>query len=290
MNFWDRRGRSKCLLILVVFVLALGGSTCLTSADQDEEKSYNDEGYNKEEYIEEEIMGDMELREVERAVDALLEDDISFGEMMNNLKEGKQALDSNMLKEAFGKLLEEAVGIQKNTFIQIIFLVLLASILSNLSQVFQNQQIGEISFYMVYLLLFVMLLKTFESFAGQIEDTLNGIMTFMKALLPSYYLAMGVASGISTATVFYQMIMIIIFLSEKIILKILVPCVRIYLLMELINYLTREEFLSKLTELLKNGIIWVLKTIVGVMLGMQLVQRLISPAVDALKRTVIGKT
>lgn len=63
-----------------------------------------------------------------------------------------------------------------------------------------------------------------------------------------------------------------------------------YLVLELINFLTKEEFLSKMTELLKNGILWALKSMIGVIVGIQLIQRMISPAVDTLKQSVIGRT
>lgn len=45
-----------------------------------------------------------------------------------------------------------------------------------------------------------------------------------------------------------------------------------------------------MTELLKNGILWALKSMIGVIVGIQLIQRMISPAVDTLKRSVIGRT
>lgn len=112
----------------------------------------------------------------------------------------------------------------------------------------------------------------------------------MKALLPAYYIALTGACGVATATAFYQMILILIFLTEKILLLFLLPAIRMYLVLELINFLTKEEFLSKMTELLKNGILWALKSMIGVIVGIQLIQRMISPAVDTLKRSVIGRT
>ena len=112
----------------------------------------------------------------------------------------------------------------------------------------------------------------------------------MKALLPAYYIALTGACGVATATAFYQMILILIFLTEKILLLFILPAIRMYLVLELINFLTKEEFLSKMTELLKNGILWALKSMVGVIVGIQLIQRLISPAVDTLKRSLIGRT
>lgn len=304
MSFWGKRGKWIFVVAAWVFGCLGDGEFCYGAAISRENPSgYRSEkesqigrqelpGQTGEEeaQIRQEIMEDLELKEVEQAVDDLLEEDISITDMIEKMMQGGQALDLSVWKDTAGKFFMDALGIQKKACIHILLLVLLASLFSNLSGVFRNRQIGDISFYMIYLLLVVLLLKTFDGFGNQIQTTLTGIVEFMRALLPSYYLAMTAAAGVSTAAMFYQMIILIIYLAEKVILKILLPGIRIYLLMALINYLTGEEFLSKMTELLKSVILWALKTMIGILLGIQLIQRLISPAVDALKRTILGKT
>lgn len=239
---------------------------------------------------EEEILDDLDLDNVQKTVDGLLEEDLSLTEMIRQMMSGEMPLKKETLWEMVEKILWEAAGLQKSTCVHILLLVVLSSILANLSRVFGDQQIGEITFYMVYLLLFVILLKSFGNFAGEIRTALSGIVEFMRGLLPAYYLAVTAASGLSTATVFYHMIILVIFLAETLILSALLPGIYIYLLMELVNHLTREEFLSRMAELLKNMISWTMKTIVGILVGLQLIQRLIAPAVDALKRTAVGRT
>lgn len=285
MNFsGDFPGRFRRLCAVAVFLLLVYG-TCPVYPVFAGENSEQDA-----KMVEEDIMGDMELEEADRAIDQLLGENLSIEEMVKKLMDGGQVLKGDTLKKTVLEILQEAAGIQKETWIHILLLVLLSSVLTNLSRVFDNQQISDIAFYMIYLLLFVILLKSFDGFSTQIGEALSGLTEFMRALLPSYYLALTASNGISTAGIFYQMIIVIIYLAENLILKFLLPGVRIYLLMALVNYLTGEQFLSKMTELLHDGILWALKTIVGVVLGIQLIQRMVSPAVDALRQTVIGKT
>lgn len=285
MNFsGDFPGRFRRLCTVAVFLLLVYGkcSVCPVFAQGSSEQDAK--------MVEEDIMGDMELEEADRAIDQLLGENLSIEEMVKKLMDGGQVLKGDALKKTVLEILQEAAGIQKETWIHILLLVLLSSVLTNLSRVFDNQQISDIAFYMIYLLLFVILLKSFDGFSTQIGEALSGLTEFMRALLPSYYLALTASNGISTAGIFYQMIIVTIYLAENLILKFLLPGVRIYLLMALVNYLTGEQFLSKMTELLHDGILWALKTIVGVVLGIQLIQRMVSPAVDALRQTVIGKT
>ena len=285
MNSWGKWLRAASLaacLWLAIPVRAAGEMNDARGGRMTEETALPaGQETDSQQETEEEILGDLNLDEVQKTVDELLEEEISLTEMIGKLMEGELPLTWETLSAILEKILWDAAGLQKSTC---------AHILANLSRVFGDQQIGEIAFYMVYLLLFVILLKTFGSFAEEIRTSLTGIVEFMRGLLPAYYLAVTAATGISTATVFYHMIIFIIFLAESMILSALLPAVYIYLLMELVNHLTREEFLSRMAELLKNIIAWSLKTIVGALVGLQMIQRLISPALDALKRTAVGRT
>ncbi len=292
MNFWGKWLRVICLLACLWLLLparAEGG----IQKEQEEgipAAKREQEGVVTGEETEEELLEDLDLDEVQKTVDRLLEDDLSLTDMIRRMMDGELPFEQETFRKMAEKLLWDAAGLQKSTCAYILLLVLLSSVLANLSRVFGDQQISEIAFYMVYLLLFVILLKTFGTFAEEIRTALSGIVEFMRGLLPAYYLAITAATGIRTATVFYHMIILVIFLAESLILLALLPGIYVYLLMELVNHLTREEFLSQMARLLKSAITWSLKTIIGLLVGLQLIQRLISPAVDALKRTALGRT
>ena len=278
MRFWDKKKSGKILKIAIfsLFLLFFCTRICVYAAE------------NQDFSREEEALEELDLKDVETAVDQLLEEKQSMRGMIREILTSGQAFSAEQWKAVIQQGVWDAMGIQKETCVHI--LVLLSAVFYHLSGVFQNNQIGDISFYMIYLLLFLLLLQAFDQMAGQMESLLEGVAVFMKALLPAYYIALTGACGVATATAFYQMILILIFLTEKILLLFILPAIRMYLVLELINFLTKEEFLSKMTELLKNGILWALKSMVGVIVGIQLIQRLISPAVDTLKRSLIGRT
>ena len=86
------------------------------------------------------------------------------------------------------------------------------------------------------------------------------------------------------------MVLGVIFLIQTLLLKAVIPGIQAYVVIQLINYLHKEDFLSKLAELLKTVLEWSLKTITAVVIGMELIQNMISPALDSLKRDALGKT
>lgn len=274
MNIWHRAWSKMVLLTCCLFLW--GNDTCLAAEDMTK--------------IQEEMIENLELQEVEHAVQQLLEDDISFLDMIKNLVSEGQAFDRQTWEQIGKNIVQEAIGIQKDIFLQILLLIILAAVCTNLSHVFSNPQISETAFYMCYMMMFVLLLKSVTRFSEEIHEALKQSVAFMRVLLPSYYLAVTVSTGNATATVLYQMIMGVIVIAEQIILKLLLPGIRFYFLIDLINHVTKEEVLSKMAELIKNIIDWSLKTILGGVIGIQFIQRLLTPAIDALKRTALGKT
>lgn len=281
--FGPPQGVYRCVLLCaVLFLLVVRQAVPAQAAVQDEADGAK---------MEEELLGEMELSEIDRAVDGLLQDtDFSFADMLKRLMSGEEELGIDTFAELAGQVLTGSAAGQKKVIVQIIVLVLACAFLSNLSGAFSQGQLWETSFYVVYLLVFALILGAFGSVSRNLTVTVEGLVTFMKVLTPSYYLAVAAAGGASTAAMFYQILLIVIGAVEGILVAVILPAVHVYVLLALINHLSREEFLSHMTELLETGIEWALKTSLGVLVGLQIIRSLIAPALDAFRRTLIGKT
>ena len=67
------------------------------------------------------------------------------------------------------------------------------------------------------------------------------------------------------------------------------PAVNLSLLLKMVNYLSKEEMLTKMAELLDVAVNWGLKTLLGAIVGLQIVRNMVSPVMDAMKRSAVGK-
>ena len=112
----------------------------------------------------------------------------------------------------------------------------------------------------------------------------------MRGLAPAYFLTISIAAGSSTAAVFYEGVLILTWLIQEVILNLLFPGACLYVLISLINNLSKEEMLSKMAELLEIAVNWGLKTLLGAAVGLQIVRNLVTPVMDSLKRSALGKT
>lgn len=242
-------------------------------------------------FLEDTLKEQMELEQMQDSVDQLLgRDGFSVSGSVDRLLRGEDPLSDVQLKKSIFSQISGAFQEQREIWIQLLVLILAAALLSGFSALFENGQLGDMGFYMIYLLVFALMLKNFQTLSGQLLDMLEGLTGFMRALVPAYSIAVAAASGASTAAMFYQIVLTAIWLVENLLIYLILPGIRLYLLISLINQLSREDFLSHMARLLKTVISWTLKTALGLIIGIQVTKNLVAPALDALRRTALGKT
>lgn len=238
----------------------------------------------------EKLLDNLELEEMQNTVNELLgEDTFNIKETLLRLLRGEEVFSKEVVQEILKEFLYRSLFADKKTLLQILLLLLLASVFSNFTGVFENAQTGEASFYIVYMLLLTLLFHSFGNMSMEISESLKNSVTFMQALMPSYFLAVTAASGSTSAMVFYEMVFAAVYVVQNIMIKAVIPAVHGYVLLQGINFLYPEDFLSKMADFVKTTAEWTLHTCTAVIIGMQIVQNMISPAVDSLKRDMLGK-
>lgn len=258
---------------------------------QNGQEETEDELIKEQEKSQEALLESLELGEMQKTVNELLgEETFNIRDALERILSGEEVFTKDFLIDTAKNFLFGRLYADQEVFFQILLLVLIAALFTNFTNVFSGSQAGEASFYIVYMLLLALLIHSFTSLSGELSKNLEDLITFMQALMPSYFLAVTAASGAGTAMIFYEAVLAVIFLVQVILLKAVLPAIQAYVIIQLINFLHKEDFLSKLAELLKMILEWTLKTITALVIGMELIQNMISPALDSLKRDALGKT
>ncbi len=241
--------------------------------------------------LQEELLTEMNLSEVQNMMDEMLGNgSFSLTEAVKGLLSGEQVFSKEAVQEFLRGLFLSRFQQEKGMFARLLVLILLAAVFSNFAAVFENGQIGEISFYVVYLLLFMLLMECFSGLSVSLGESISWMGEFMKGLSPAYFLAVAASSGAATAAVFYEGVLLLVWLLQWILGAVCLPLVNLYILIRMVNHLSREEMLGKLSELLNTIIQWALRSILGLVAGLQVVRGLIAPVMDTLKRSALGKT
>ena len=243
------------------------------------------------EQIQGELLSELDFGQVQRMLDELLgTESFSFQEALKKLINGEEAISKETVQEFLRGLFFSGFERERELFAKILVLVILAAVFTNFASVFENGQVGDVSFYVVYILLFTLLMDSFYEKTRSLHHTISWIVEFMKALSPAYFMTVAASSGALSAAVFYEGVLLLVWLVEWLLLTLILPGANLYVLLCMVNHLSKEDMLSKMAELLETMINWSLKTMLGAVLGLQAVRGLVAPAMDTIKRTALGRT
>lgn len=238
----------------------------------------------------EEVFREYDLESLETQLKSCFpEMHFSFREMM------EQVISGNLLeilkiavKGAANNMSTMTAG-WKNIFLWLVMLGILSALLSVLADIFDKHQISDLCFYITYLLLSVVALKTFRQGSEIAVQSLENITSFMKIMMPVYLVALGAATGSITVSVYYQLYLILMFAAEKILISGVIPLVNIYCMMAVVNGIWTDQKLSMLMELTSKMIGTVLRLLLGLVTGIGIFQSLIAPVVDSVKGSAVRK-
>lgn len=230
------------------------------------------------------------MDEVESGLDLLFPDyELDVREIWRNIIQGKIGGAAGLLWDGVKEKLAAETAGMKNIFASILILGIVSALFSNFSDVFQNRQIADISFYFLYLLLISVLMKAFleaSDIAGQIVEN---IVLFIRLFIPTYYIAVGAATGAVTGAAYYQFTLVLAYGVEKVLLSVLLPFIYSYVLLALMSGIWAEERLTLLLDFLKKGIGAVMKAAMGAIASLSLLQSMIAPALDSLRTSAVKK-
>ena len=234
------------------------------------------------------LIEQFEFGEVEQVVDELFPSEkMSFTEFLTSITNG----ESNEVWKNLGKYFWQQLTFElqnaKHSFIQILVIAIVAAVFHNFSGIFQNQHVAELSFYVVYMLLISICLNMMKILIDSVSAGVENLLKFFQALGPVYFMGVAITTGSATSIAFYNVLLFAIYLVENLVTKILLPLVQAYVVIRILNDLSKEEYLSKFGDLVEMLTKWILRMLLAGVLGMNVIQGMLMPAIDAVKRKAI---
>ncbi|MDO4260462.1 MAG: stage III sporulation protein AE [Eubacteriales bacterium] len=234
-------------------------------------------------------MGEIDFGELQEVLDEMLGGVVNFQDMAEKGASGESIFSWSSLAEAFQKLLFRELLEQKQLWVHILILAVAAAVLIHFADVFQNKNVSQISFCMIYMILFLILIASFRSSLQVAEHVLGAMRSFMTALAPAYFLAMMLTSYTMSAGVYYEFILLLVSALQRFLELFVLPCVEIYVLLVLANHLSKEARLGRFAELMELLVGWSLKAALAIVMGFHMIQGMISPAADAFRAMSVSR-
>lgn len=238
----------------------------------------------------EKLLGQFDFGEVDEELAGLFpEQRLSFKETLMGILSGDTAFTADLLNKLVSEQFTYAIKSCRKNLGHILFLAVIAAVFTNFGNIFQNRQISEVSFFVMYLLMIALCLNSFRAVVEWTTGGIEGLASFMKVFCPIYFLAVTIAKGSVTAAAFYNLALFLILVVELLIVRLLLPLVHVYMMVKILDFLSPEEYLSKFAELIETAVSWALKTLLTCIVGLNVLQSLISPAIDTVKRSVVTR-
>ena len=278
----ERRGIIALVFALVVVVFFAGARITEAAEEEPDEIA---------EAMKTEILSEFDFSELDSSLREMFPGEkVTFSDIVSSLISGGIDDAGNMTAQFLKDRIAFDFLYNRKTIVYIILAALVAAVFSNFADAFQNRQISDISFYVIYMLLITLCLTAFQTAVSGLEEKMGLLTEFIRALAPAYFMAMAFASGSAAALVFYNLILFLIYMVELIIIHILLPAVNIYVMICVLGSLIEEDFLSELAGLIRKAVTWALHGLLACVAGINIIQGLLAPAVDSVKRSTLTRT
>lgn len=208
---------------------------------------------------------------------------ISFQELMKLLG------SPTYFMRQMGKLLGEAVLPEKEEFLTLGLLCLLFGAVSQLVLAFgkkEDKGFLEILFFICASGICLRLFLQSFALAGRCIVTMAA---FMKVLLPVFCVSVLFSKGFHTASLFYTAVMGEVCVFQLVISQICLPASKILISMHFANAVSGQKLFDRFSRLLSDGISILLKGMLAMISGFQVIQGLLAPGMDSVLREGMKK-
>jgi len=230
-----------------------------------------------------------EFGDAQNVMDKYSDAGFDISETFENAKSGDSYEGIEKILYGLKGYLTDEISSNKKAIIVIILIAVGSAVLTNFAVAFGNESVSETGNMMSYMIMTGYMLAGFSLILTVARDAVMGICDFFRALIPSYFLSVGLTGAGTSAVGFYEVALIMLYVVNKILLNVMIPAVLIYVVVMIVNSINSRDYLSKFAELVQLAIVWGLKGITGVVIGINVIQSMILPSVDAVEGKTITK-
>lgn len=234
------------------------------------------------------LMDELSCDQIQQMMDRLMgERSFGFADTVQGLIQNGKADTLAGLKSSFRELLFSSFSQDRKMFVSILAVALAGAVFSNFSRILQGKEVAKTAFYIVYMLFFSILAASFLQVAELAAQTLENLLAFIKVMIPAFFISLSFTQGGVAAGAYYEFALAMIMVVNWLMVGLALPAIHLYFFLEMVNQLSGEDMFSKMAELIRDGVRFGVKTIFGLMMGMNVIQGLIIPVSAEVKNMSI---
>lgn len=215
--------------------------------------------------------------------------DVSLIKMVEKLASGNFWGAMKYLWQKISEELFHSLIINQKFLRQMIIASLVAAVFKTLSDSFFPGNAGNTAFYVTYVLLIGFMADSFYFFNETTQNLMQTISDYMKGMITAYSIAIVSTAGVSTSTAVYEFYLMLIYVMSMLTKHLIFPMIKVFFVLKMINHISEEEYFSRLCKSIQKIVKLSLKGFLSIILGIQMIQSMLLPAMDSLKNTAFQK-
>lgn len=266
----------KTIQLLLVLIILLFTSTIYSEEEPLLEILINSQ-------IDKLDMEDLQIivRDINRETEDILPD-IGLKETIVSIAKGEDSISFKTLSEGVISYFLRELRQNLKILSQILFLSIICSVLKNIQSAFENEIVGELSFYVCYLVLIGLSINSFMITIDIASTAINNMVFLMQALLPALMVLLLAIGGISSSSLFQPLILGSINVVSALMKDLVLPLILISSVMGIGSNISEKLQISKLSEFIRKGVLYTIGISITLFMGIMTIKGAVGSKIDGL--------
>lgn len=207
-------------------------------------------------------------------------DDYDPKGFISDSAKGKFKLDiRSLINKAVQFLLKEIFD-NIHILLKLMVLSVICAVLNNLQVSFLKESVGELAFYVCYIVVVSIAIAGFNSAATLGISIVDSMVDFMYATIPVLITLLVAGGNITSGGIFQPIILTVVEIAATIIKNVFIPLIFLSTLLSIVNNISEKVQLSRLAGLIKQIGLWTLGIVMTVFIAIVTVQGTMGAMVD----------
>ena len=164
----------------------------------------------------------------------------------------------------------------------ILVVIVIHSILKNISEGLENKGVAQVTYYVQYILIVTLIMTNFVQILDIVKDSIQSLVGFMNSLIPIMITLMITTGSIVSANLIQPILLFIITFIGNFITGVIIPLVLISTALGIVSNISDRIQIDKLSKFFKTSVVWILGVTLTIFVGMLSIEGTLSSSVDGI--------
>lgn len=206
--------------------------------------------------------------------------DLNIGEVLNSAINGN--IDNEQMVTGIFSLLGTEVKTAITTLGSILVIVILHSILKTISEYTENKSIGQISYYIQYILIVGLVMHNFTDIVQMTRESVQNLVGFNYTLIPLLITLLLTTGSMVSVSIMEPVLLFLITFLGNLISNVIIPIVLTATVLGIVSQLSDKVQIDKIAKFFKSSVGWILGVVLTIFVGVLSLEGTLGSTVDGL--------